>query len=268
MITRRTLLAAMLGPTLLGGVMYRSEDLAPLIAPDTGEPGAVRAGQGVVLEWDATTGENVIRYRGTDLHDLPIVASNSEVAQIRPGDVVMLHLIGAAGASTAYVVGRVTRPGTPEAASALQLATQAAAVLTDESTTSTSYTDLATVGPEVVVTIGPTGRALVTVSAWAQGAVGLAGNTVTGGAMSFQVTDAVGTVVLSASDAWAALFRVNSAASGGPGVGAMVFDQTISNTIIVGGLPQGSCKFTARYRAELGSAGCRFQVRHINVVPL
>src|SRR5690606_8139753 len=214
---------------------------------DTGEPGAVRAGQGVVVEWDATTGENVIRYRGTDLHDLPIVASSSEVAKIRPGDVVMLHLIGSGGTTTAYVVGRVTRPGTPQAASALQLETRAATVIAEETTNSTTYTSLPTPGPEVEVAIGPTGRALVTVSARAQGALGLSGNTVTGGAMSFQVT-AGGVVVWDPADPWAALCRVNSAAGGGPGVGAMVFDQTIANTVIVSGLPPGPCRFTARYR--------------------
>src|SRR5690606_17907867 len=105
-----------------GGAMYRSEDLSPLVAPDTGEPGTLRAGQGVVLEWNPDTGENVIRYRGTDLHDLPIVASSTEILAIKPGDVVMLHLIGAGGAggpSTAYIVGRVSRPG-PEVAELIQ----------------------------------------------------------------------------------------------------------------------------------------------------
>jgi hypothetical protein len=240
--------------------VYRSEDLAPLIAPDTGEPGAVRAGQGVVLAWDPITAHNVIRYRGTDLHDLPIVASNSEVSQIRPGDVVMLHLIGAAGASTAYVVGRVTRPGTPAAGSFMELfGLQTASVDTTESTSSSAYTDLTTPGPSVVVRIGKSGRAMV----WLSASVGVGGNQHPAGFMSFEAS---GPTPVAATDRTA--LSVFSAIISGTSTTAPVTVQA-SRAVQVSDLAPGTYTFTAKYAAfNIGTLGVTFEFRNITVLPL
>lgn len=191
MITRRTLLAAMLGPTLLGGAMHRSEDLAPLIAPDTSEPGAVRFGTGIVVEWDPTTASNVIRFRGTDLRDLPTLASSSEVLLIQPGDVVGLHIVGSGATATAYIVGRITRPGEPMAASFMELFGVAVAEVPqlEQASDAVNWSDLATPGPTVTdVRIGSTGRALVM---WGAAMQEFTGTPIRrGGEMSIEVSGA------------------------------------------------------------------------------
>lgn len=141
----------------------RSEDLAPLIGPDPGDPAVVRFGTGIVAEWDPATASNVIRFRGTELRDLPILASSSEALLIQPGDVVGLHIVGSGATATAYVVGRITRPGTPQAASFMELFGVKVAEVTSFETVSnnTNWVDLATPGPTVTnVEVGSTGRLL------------------------------------------------------------------------------------------------------------
>lgn len=261
-IARRGLLAAVAATpvALAGGDMYRSEDIAPLLAATSGDPGALRAAKGTVVTWNAATGTNTINLRGTLLTNLPIVASSSEVAQIQPGDQVVLHVFGAGGWSTAYIVGRIVYPGTPGAATALELQTKADNVAAGEATTSTAYTNLVTAGPEVTVTIGPTGRCMVTLDAWIQYSIGFSGNTVGGGMMAFRVDDGT---TLAEDDSTALYSRLNAATAGN-----LTVEEGRSRTVIVEGLPPGSRKFTARYRMVTGAASVAFSDRNLIVVPL
>jgi len=255
--------------------MYRSEDLSPLIAPDTGEPGAVRAGQGVVVEWSPDTGENVIRYRGTDLHDLPIVASSTEILAIRPGDVVMLHLIGAGGAggpSTAYIVGRVSRPG-PDVAAAIRAGVASgfftASVSAFETLAQSGWHDLTTPGPSLSsVPVGESGKALIIVGC----EMGVGGPNAFPSsryaAMSFEARDSLGNVATSdvgtlvPSGNRALELQIPASAD------TDVIRVTASSPpILATGLAPGEYTFTAKYSSTAGFEA-QFGDRNITVIAL
>jgi hypothetical protein len=115
-----------------------------------------------------------------------------------------------------------------------------ATILNSESTTSTSYTDLRTVGPSVTVAVPPSGRALVIVTAWIRG---------NHGSMSFTSTGGTGNV--SATDAGSLLGM----------------DISGSATNLVAGLSPGSHTFTAKYRTG-SDTGVVFRDRSIIVIPM
>ena len=106
------------------------------------------------------------------------------------------------------------------------------AVATSETTASTSYTDLATAGPEVTVTTGTLVQ--VTVSAFLQN------NTAT--AVSFMTFEVSGASTITADDARSLAFQ--SSASGGQGRFSRVFLATVT---------AGSNTFTAKYRVSAGT---------------
>jgi hypothetical protein len=115
---------------------------------------------------------------------------------------------------------------------------KAAQILTNESTSSSSYTDLATTGPSVTVDTGTT--ALVIISAQLVGAGG--------GFVSVAVS---GATTIAASDDQM-LFGANI----GP----------VSALAIISGLNAGLNTFTLRYKSASGSMS--FLRRRIAVIPL
>lgn len=119
-----------------------------------------------------------------------------------------------------------------------------ATVATSEDTTSTSYTDLATVGPAVTATTGP--RALVVVRT-------ATSNSGTGSSrMSYEVS---GASTVAASDTQCV------GVFGTAGTGALASDVSL-----VTGLTAGSNTFTAKYRVSSGTG--TFSTRRITVFPL
>jgi hypothetical protein len=121
----------------------------------------------------------------------------------------------------------------------------AAFVPTDEGTTGTAYADLVTVGPEVTVTVGASGRVLVVLGA-------LVRNSLAGGAshMSFS---AAGATAVPGGDGFA-LVSVGTDEKGESYAG------------VVEGLTPGDHTFRAVYRAGSGTAS--FRQRRISAVPL
>lgn len=117
-------------------------------------------------------------------------------------------------------------------------------IFTDQSTTSTSFTDLATVGPAATVTIGANGLALVI---WAAGIYTAAAQKYAGVAVS-------GANTVAASDNEA--LRNDSASF----VGIQERSQLFT------GLTPGSTTFTMKYRTASGTAN--FFSRRIIVIPL
>lgn len=135
---------------------------------------------------------------------------------------------------------------TPAAASAAYVQktdVDSAVILTSQSTTSTSFTDLATVGPVSTKHIGPSGRALVIVSAQQTNPTGYA-------IMSFA---AAGPTPVVASDD-AALTTSTGA------------EVSADRATLVTGLAEGDYTFTAKYRVPGGTG--TFQRRRITVIPL
>lgn len=114
---------------------------------------------------------------------------------------------------------------------------------TSESTASTTYTDLATVGPQATTNIGPSGAALVTVTSHSYNSG--ANDTF----MSFAVS---GASTVAASDDYA---KVSSTTSG----------LQYSTTTLLTGLTPGPCNFTSKYRVASGTGS--FLRRTISVVP-
>lgn len=126
--------------------------------------------------------------------------------------------------------------------------TSAAEVLTGQSTTSTSFTDLTTVGPAVTVTIGSTGKAMSSLYA--------AFNNNTVGQESMMGLAVSGATTIAASDAYALGMYAFTASAG----------LRMSAIFLVTGLNAGSNTFTTKYRATGGTA--TFFNRRLLVTPL
>ena len=121
-------------------------------------------------------------------------------------------------------------------------------VATSETTTSTSYADLATVGPSATVTVSSSGqKALVTLTARLSNT-----NANRQCFVAFAVT---GATIVAASDAQAVLETT-------PVANRPV---QMSATYLVTGLTSGSNTFTAKYRASNNT--CTFVNRNIIVTP-
>lgn len=122
-----------------------------------------------------------------------------------------------------------------------------ATVATSETTTSATYTNLATVGPTVTTTIGTSGLVLVLVSAR------LYNSGVNTNRMGFTVS---GATTIGADDTRA--LTITSAVA--------LADARISFCVPVGGLNPGSTTFTAKYMCTGGTA--TFADRTIFIIPL
>jgi hypothetical protein len=123
-----------------------------------------------------------------------------------------------------------------------------AIVATSESTTSTSYTDLTTVGPAVTVTTGTAAIVILTAQIW---------NTEVNRAayMGYTVS---GASTVAADDA-RALIHTSATASASVRASQIFFHT---------GLTAGSNTFTAQYKKEGGSGSANFRDRQILVIPL
>lgn len=143
---------------------------------------------------------------------------------------------GAAGTAGAAGATGATGP----AGGDLLAAADAVAAL--EGTVSASYADLPTVGPTVSVTIGPSGTALVSLSAQARTAVG--------GSIGYASVELTGANVLAASDANAV---------------ALPDDARGSASFLLTGLTPGVTQFQMKYRT---TAADSFELRQLSVVAL
>jgi hypothetical protein len=117
-------------------------------------------------------------------------------------------------------------------------------VATSQTSSSGSYTNLATTGPTVTVNVSAAGTAVITVTAFEDAAAG--GDSCY---MSFASTS--GPTSVAASDSQAVM------ETGG--------GQQASATYVVTGLSAGSYTFTARYRSSGGT--CHFSNRGLIVTP-
>lgn len=128
-----------------------------------------------------------------------------------------------------------------------------ASVGTSQTTTSTTYADLSTVGPAVTVTVGANGILLVTISSFMSNS-----NANAFCEMSFELS---GANTLSADDSRAVRFQMFAANTNGQ----------YSYTILLTGLTPGSTTATAKYSVQTGGSGAgtgTFSNRRISVVPL
>ncbi|SON63382.1 hypothetical protein MSIMFI_04912 [Mycobacterium simulans] len=126
-------------------------------------------------------------------------------------------------------------------------------VSTSQATSSASYTDLATTGPEVTANVGASGAAMVFLSSHIGTSVNVKGS------MSFAVS---GATTIAANDNRRIAFQTPF----GAGAGASA---SLGASFVVTGLIPGSNTFTAKYRADQFSPGfAGFENRRVEVVPL
>lgn len=238
----------------------RSDDLVPVLARSAAAGVGFR--QGTVLSWDPLTAHNTVDVGGSVFTDLPIL-NTSEAMTLRPGDVVGIMTTGQSAGSW-WIMGRITLPGSPQAASALSmLGIQAATIPNVDSTTSGTYIDLGTVGPVLTdVLVGQSGRCLVFISTALQE---FSGDLARGGEMSFAVSGA--TVV--APNPFRAL-RIGHTDDGRIMDGYSSNNLSVRSTAIhlLDGLNTGSHTFTAKYKTGNAGTEVGFFDRTIMALPL
>lgn len=125
-----------------------------------------------------------------------------------------------------------------------------ATVNTAESTGSTSYTDLTTVGPSVTVTVGASGKLMIIFGALI--------TTVSSGWFGVVSPQLSGANTLAAADANSVQFGSNSTA---------IYGQ-VSRTIILTGLNPGSTTVTLKYKSGQSGFTWQFSFRDVTVIPL
>lgn len=244
------------------------DDIASLFGPDpTGSAQQMRFRQGVVQSWDPVTASNTVLVGSTVLADLPVL-NTSEALILDVGDAVSIAVIGddtGGGAVTYGILGRMTIPGTSQAASALRsLRVYAAFDTTNGSTTNNGYTDLtgSAVGPAVTALIGATGRVKVTIAAHMESTFDPSLGAVC--AMSFDVGGA-NTIAASSIGGLSAF----NSLSGAPYPGTTQhYIFRASYTHWLDGLNTGLTTFTAKYSSGSSGTTAQFADRTIIVEPL
>lgn len=237
---------------------YPSDDLAPLFAPPPA--GGVGYRQGIIRAWNPATAENTVEVDGVLIDDLSILNTNNDALPLAAGDSVGILTTGQS-ASSWMILGRLTIPGTPAAESLLSQVSSgiaAAIINTQESTASTTYVDLATVGPSATVTIRPTGKALVIMSS--QIGFVRVGAQDGGGAISFVASGAntLSTDPARSINMWSSV--------GGPPPSLARVDQ-FGAVFYLAGLNAGVTTFTMKYKGQTG-ATADFSDRVLVVWPL
>lgn len=186
----------------------------------------------VLTDW--TIKGNKVRYFGDFGNDV-----------LRGIDVTNLCSVGFISRNNIQDTGIANASTTPATDSTIA---KAASVLTAETNASSSYGDLATVGPSVTVNTGTS--ALVVLNAQMS-------HSVVGG-FPLMAVAVSGATTIAANDDQALGFEA----------GTVGQDIQTSSTFVVTGLTPGANIFTAKYRTVSGTATSTFRRRHITVIPL
>lgn len=113
--------------------------------------------QGVVVSWNSLTNENRVFIAGTEFVNIPTLVSSDSIL-LRPGDIVGVLRFR----STYFILGRIALPNTNRTTDL-----QVSSVGNNESTTSTTPTNLTTFGPEIgSLYVGSARRVIIFASAY------------------------------------------------------------------------------------------------------
>lgn len=256
--------------------------IARLMQPPAGEDFVIR--DAVIREWNADTFENVVEYEGQLFRNLE-VSSGASIEAMTYGPGVRVELEGwfpggrrgELGIGTYRIKGRVIKPGTGAAEQAIAfmqtaLGSAVAAgvfaarvhvdhVATQETTTSSTFTDLTTVGPTVAdVPISATGVAIVHLSCLAEAnTIGSTSSAVSGD-MGFAVSGAT-TVAAGANQRWLSVGHFDNTNDTSASL-------QLGITLVIDGLNEGDHTFTAKYRRVQGSNAYPFANRTMVVIGL
>ncbi len=231
--------------------------LATLLAAATAPPSGgadLSHYTGQILSWDESSGVNSVQVNGGPVSNMRVLQSGIGVTY-QPGDAVMVEK----RMSQWYILGKVAAPG---ASAGNQI--QSAAVAAQQSTTSTTYGDLATYGPEVSVYIGSSRRCLVLFSANVQSLANAGTPTLQyiGGTAAVQVSGA-STVAAGPYYCGGLVWYATASAP----QGFQMVSTQVTLLAAANGLTQGLNTFTLKYRAIAANPGASFIDRNITVVP-
>lgn len=240
------------------------DDITPfLIKPRSNV--AMQYGQATIVEWNPNTFENIIHWRGTFLKNVDVLAG-ADALTFRPGDVVgLMGWAPSGGAGSWAVVGKWVRPGTDRGSQSVQFLNtelgsaiassvfgsniHSGSIAASETTNSTGWVDLTTVGPSVSATVGSTGKVLIIFSAAISSPANNSGwvgvelfgaNVVAPPAQNQFVSLAIGNVAIAGS---------------------------VSRVSLLDGLNPGETEFMAKYHTTAGLT-TTFAERNITIITL
>lgn len=247
-----------------------NDDLVSLFANPPDPPSQdVRFRQGTIVTFNQITLQNTVLVGGEVLTDLPLLGVG-EATLLVSGAVVGIMVVGDA-AKTMFITGRIVTPNTPDAANAVALLNSqifASTILTGETCSSTTYTDLATVGPQVVVPVGPSGRILIVASAQIQWTTTAAANTNNDGRFDVEFAGANTRSPNEASDPLVGVVK-DQIIIGGGGTNSTARITTVTAQAVFAGLNTGNTTITMKYRdSQAGTNPCDFFRRTLTVFKL
>jgi len=225
-----------------------ADDLERLFAPPLASPSQdMRYRQGVILAFNQITLQNTVQVGGSQFTDLPILGVG-ESTLLAPGAVVgVISVLSERGVATWAIVGRMVIPNTTDAFNAISLLSSSivtAAIETQESTSTSSYVDLTTVGPSVTVTVKQTGRILLILSCQIQWIDGDPADG-RGGEVTVDMTGAnvIGTATNEGPIRLTNFNGVNAGTS-------MSLQGTYTQAVVVSGLNAGATTIKMMYKAR------------------
>jgi hypothetical protein len=225
-----------------------NDDLAPLFAEPAEQPSQDwRFRQGVIVTFNQITLQNTVLVGGTVMTDLPLLGVG-EATLLVPGAVVGIASVGDA-TKTMFIAGRVVTPNTADSASAVSLLNSQIFtdfVVTGENCSSTSYGDLATVGPRVVVPVGPSGRILIIATAQIQWISATAVQTIGDGRFDVEFAGANTRSPNEVVDPLVGLTQLNVTTNAGTNSSLAI--QSTTTQGVFGGLTPGNTTITMKYR--------------------
>lgn len=236
-----------------------SNDLVPYYGGDNSNKLGIR--QGVILSWDSTDGSNSVSVGGTILTDLTIM-NPSEAAYFQAGDVVnILTLPGTWG-----ILGRFVVPGSAQAIAALSaFKTQSATVSDTDSVTSSSYAAAPTnPGPEITITVGPSGRLLVFITAEISGQSTKAANN-TAMPMGRMGITLSGANTVSAVDIESLMTSNNLLVNASITLGVSM---AATRVVLIEDLNPGATTITAQYRMQGNGTSINFNNRNLTAMAI
>ena len=230
-----------------------NDDLADLFVAAPDPPSQdVRFRQGVIVTFDQVTLENTVLVGGTVLANLPLLGVG-EATLLVPGAVVGIMSVGAT-AKTMFIIGRAVVPNTADAADAIGLLNSQIYtdfIITGENCTSTTYTDLATVGPRVIVPIGASGRILIIATAQIQWVSSTGATTIGDGRFDVEFTGANSRTPTEAVDPLVGLNSLTVTVSAGTNTSVLIASTT--SQAVFDGLNPGDTTITMKYRKSVAA---------------
>lgn len=233
-----------------------TDDLVPLFGAEPDPPSQdVRYRQGLIVAFNPVTLENTVAVGGATLQNLPLLGVG-EATLLVPGAAVGIMTVGGP-AKTMFIAGRVVTPNTTDATNAVSLlnsqmySSQISSLPAGESTNSTAYTDLATVGPRVTVPVGPTGRILILATAQMQWAPPVAATVAGGGFFDVAFSGANTRTPDETVDQLVGVFSTGITVSAGTADSVQII--SVTTQAIFASLTPGSTVITMKYRRSGGA---------------